>query len=106
MGGYTYATLSPAGDRDIYRVRVPEAGRYTFETHGLFGFCGWGLEVDTIMDVYNAGGQLLITQDDFDAARDRYCSRVTLELGPGVYFVHVRGFGSATGQYGVSVREG
>jgi len=106
VGGYTYATLSPAGDRDIYKVRVPAAGLYTFETHGLFGFCGWGLEVDTIMDVYNSGGQLLITQDDFDPSRDRFCSRVTLELAPGVYFVHVRGFGSATGQYGVSVREG
>jgi subtilisin family serine protease len=106
VGGYSYGILSPAGDRDIYRVRVPAAGLYTFETHGIFGFCGWGLEVDTIMDVYASGGQLLITQDDFDADRDRFCSRVSLQLQPGVYFVHVRGFGSATGQYGVSVRAG
>ena len=104
--GYSYGTISPAGDRDIYRIRVAAAGLYTFETHGIQGFCGWGLEVDTILDLYSSGGQLLVTQDDHDPDRDRRCSRITRPLEAGVYYVHVRGFGSETGQYGVSVRGG
>lgn len=106
VGGYSHGMISPANDRDVFRVRVPAAELYIFETHGIHGLCGWGLEVDTVLEVYTSGGQLLASQDDVDPSRDRRCSRVSLQLQAGVYYVHVRGFGMETGQYGVSVRVG
>lgn len=102
VGGYSYGTISPSGDLDLYRVRIPTAGTYTIETHGIYGMCGWGLEVDTVLDLLSESGQILATHDDIDASLDLYCSRITAPLDPGTYIVRVRGFG--TGQYAVSVR--
>lgn len=101
VGGYAYGVINPVGDVDLFRVPIHAPGTYTFETGGWIGMCGWGVEVDTILDLFSPGGVLLTSHDDIDAPNDRFCSRITTFLNPGEHFVRVRGIG--TGRYTIRV---
>ncbi len=101
VGGYLYGVISPPGDEDHFDVAVPVSGAYHFETSGVHGECGFGFEVDTILDLFDAEGGLVATNDDIDAGAERFCSRIAIELDPGVYTLRVRGWGASTGTYAV-----
>jgi hypothetical protein len=96
VGGYAYGFINPTGDMDVYTVRIPQSRSYAIETGGWFGMCGWGHEVDTILELFNAAGALITSNDDADFARERYCSRITITLAPGTYYLRVRGFDAGT----------
>jgi hypothetical protein len=96
VGGYVEGAINPALDpRDVYRVQIAQSGTYTFETSGWNGAsCDFALELNTVLTVQDAGGTTLASNDDIDP-RDptplvgNRCSRVSLPLTPGTYYVTV-----------------
>ena len=70
---------------------IPQQGQYTFETSAVDGACGFALEEDTVIGVFDAQGTPLGSNDDINQATDNLCPRVTLTLAPGRYRVDVQG---------------
>jgi hypothetical protein len=102
IGGYMYGSVGSFGDQDHYRVLVPTQGTYTFETGGATGLCGFGLEVNTRLDLLDALGVVINSNDDLNATDERFCSKIVAQLAPGTYFLRVRAsFGGATGNYSI-----
>ncbi len=103
VGGYLIGDTSP-DDNDSYRVLIPQQGQYTFETSAVDGACGFALEEDTVIGVFDAQGTPLGSNDDINQATDNLCSRVTLTLAPGRYRVDVQGVNG--GAYRLQARAG
>jgi subtilisin family serine protease len=103
VGGYFQGEMDPV-DVDMYRVLIPQAGQYTFETSPVDGACGFALEEDTLLGLYDANGALMTSNDDIDPNAFNYCSAVTATLAPGTYHVGVQGF--IGGRYRVQARSG
>ena len=106
VGGYligTIATPNP-GDVDVSRVLIPSSGTYTFEASAVDGACNFALGENTILQLYDANGTLLIENDDIDAPNLDYCSRITTALTAGSYFVAVWGWNALP--YKVEARAG
>ena len=103
LGGYLTGETSPT-DNDSYRVLIPQQGQYTFETSPVDGACGFALEEDTVIGVFDAQGTALGSNDDINQAADSLCSRVTLTLAPGRYRVDVQGLNG--GAYRIQARAG
>lgn len=106
IGGWIYGAISPSSDIDAFRVTVPQAGQYTFETSGLDGACGFALEEDTILGLYDSGGTLITQNDDIDFAAENFCSRITMTLAAGTYFVAVTGYATIGANYRLQARSG
>jgi hypothetical protein len=90
---------------------IPIGGSYTFETSGVVGTCGFGLELDTFLSVANAAGTVVGNNNDFPTPTGRFCSRVFgAALTPGIYYVTVTGATFAGilshGRYRLEVRAG
>ena len=106
IGGYTRAILADTLQLDVYRVRIPSLGTYTFETSGWVGSCGWALEEATAIVLYDAGGSLITYTADFtDPGHFNYCARLTRALTPGTYYVAVAGAYNGL-QYQLQARTG
>ena len=110
VGSYVAGSITPPDPRDVYAVTIPTAGTYTFETSGLVGSCGLGIELDTFLQVASASGTSVGTSDNFLSATAHFCSRVQASLTPGIYYVTVTGTGvsglSSSGRYRLEVRSG
>jgi len=111
VGSYIAGTITTPDVRDVYTVTIPAAGTYIFETSGVLGTCGFGLELDTFVSVANASGSIVGTNDNFNSITSRYCSRLQATLQPGTYTVSVtaspnaRFIGNAShGRYRLEVR--
>jgi subtilisin family serine protease len=107
VGGYMEGKIvnpSPSVPDDIYRVVIPQAGTYTFETSGWVGACGFALEENTILGLYGASGTLITTNDDIDAVHYNFCSRITASLTAGTYYLGVAGYYGR--RYRVQARSG
>jgi hypothetical protein len=90
VGSHVAGSLTTPDVRDVYQVQVPVAGKYVFETSGLVGSCGFGLEVDTFLSVVNNTGASMGTNNDVDIGnQSHFCSRVSVTLTPGIYYVTV-----------------
>lgn len=73
-------SISSTTDHDYFAIRNPYPGSIAIglETHGeTMGTC----HVDTLLDVYNSGGELLAEDDD--GARAWFCSQLTIQLTSG-----------------------
>ena len=106
VGGSLYGTL-PRGDFDVTRIPIVTDGQYTFETSGWEGACGFALEEDTVIELYDAAVNFIDYNDDINLGADNLCSRVTASLSAGTYYLVVYGFnGGSGGQYRVSARAG
>jgi subtilisin family serine protease len=103
VGGYFRGAMNTT-DVDVYRVLIPQAGQYTFETSPVDGACGFTLEEDTVLGLHDAGGALITSNDDIDPAASNFCSRITTTLTPGTYHVEVQGL--IGGVYRVQARAG
>jgi serine protease len=90
-GGYLHGAVDAPGSLDYLRVRVPTPGQYTFETSGWDGACGLAMEENTVLRLYDAGGVLIASHHDIDAAAFLYCSRITTSLAAGTYYLSVDG---------------
>jgi len=105
VGGYITGNIANSStDQDVYRILIPQAGQYSFQTSGLIGACGFALEEDTVLGLYDATGSLITSNDDIDTANLNYCSRITATLSAGVYYVGV--FGYTGGNYKLQARLG
>jgi hypothetical protein len=96
--------------RDMYTVTITAPGVYIFETSGVVGSCGLGIELDTFLSVTSSAGANIGSNDNFTSAASRLCSRVTATLQPGLYYVTVTGTGqngfASHGRYRLEVRSG
>ena len=105
IGGYLQGTISnPATDGDLSIIQIPTSGQYTFETSAVDGACGFALEEDTILTLYDSGQTQIATNDDIDFASANFCSQISMVLSPGTYFAWVQGYNG--GRYVVTVRDG
>jgi subtilisin family serine protease len=104
-GGYIAGSLA-GGDVDVTRLVVPQAGDYTLETTAWAGACGFALEDDTVLSLYDASGALIASNDDVDADAENYCSRITTNLTPGTYYLAVESYLATGGRYRVHARAG
>lgn len=110
VGGYVIGDITTPDTRDVYRVTIPAAGTYTFETSGVVGACGFGIELDTFLAVVSASGASTGTSDNINALPSPFCSRVRAALIQGIYYVTVTGTSGAGlashGRYRLEVRAG
>jgi YD repeat-containing protein len=104
VDGYAGGTIGSLSDVDVYRVPIPLSGTYTFETSAVNGACGFALEANTVLTLEDSGGSVLAVNDDVDLSALDYCSRVSLTLAPGTYYVAVSG--STAGRYRLAARAG
>ncbi len=91
IDGYLQGRIVNSATIDVYKVRIPKAATYTFETSGWVAACGIALEEATSIGLFDAAGRLLTFTDFIDSQRFNYCSRLTLNLNPGLYYVGVAG---------------
>ncbi len=110
VGSYAVGDITAPDTHDMYRVIIPTAGTYTFETTGVVGSCGFGIELDTFLSVTSATGTSLGTNDNENTLPGPLCSRVRLTLNPGVVYATVSPatgtFFSTHGRYRLEVRAG
>lgn len=104
IGGYVLGTLTSSADADFSLVQIPTAGQYTLETSAVDGACGFALEENTILQLYDADGNPLLQNDDIDAPNLNFCSRITTTLTAGTYYIAVTGFFGL--RYQVQARSG
>ena len=93
IGGYVQGKIVDTVTIDTYRVMIPTAATYTFETSGWVAACGIALEDATSIGLFDANGKLLTFTGYIDPQHLNYCSRLTLNLNPDTYYVGVAGFG-------------
>jgi Subtilase family len=112
VGSYAIGNISTPDTHDVYRVTIPTAGTYTFETSGQVGSCGLGIELDTFLSVSSSTGTLVGSSDNVNTLPSPFCSRVRASLNPGVYYATVSGssanapFTATHGRYRLEIRAG
>jgi subtilisin family serine protease len=91
IGGYMQGRIVHPDTIDVFKVQIPRAATYTFQTSGWVGACGTALEEATAIGLFNPSGTLLTFTGYIDQAHYNYCSRLTLNLNAGTYYVAVAG---------------
>lgn len=105
IGGYAQGTIVNSTTIDVYRLRIPAAGTYTFETSGWVGACGFALEEATAIGLFDATGALVTSTGYIDRTHYNYCSRLTQTLTAPIYYVAVAGLFSGL-RYRLQARRG
>jgi hypothetical protein len=112
VGGYAVGLLTTPNVQDVYKVIIPTAGVYTFETSGVIGSCGAGIEMDTFLTLQSSAGLTLGSNDNelTGSVTGPYCSKVSMTLQPGTYYAIITGTAASDwashGQYRLQVRSG
>ena len=109
IGGYTQGAIIDTATIDVYRVTIPAAATYTFETSGWGAACGFALEDATAIGLFDAGSSFITSAGFIDRTHLNFCSRLTRSLSPGTYYVAVAGsFGGGVfgGRYRLQARLG
>jgi subtilisin family serine protease len=104
VNSYVLGHVNQTHPEAFFQVPVPTAGRYTFETAGIVGTCGYGIEVNTTLTLMSADGAVIAQNVDTPMPGSAFCSRIEADLAPGTYFVRVTGTSGARGQFALSVR--
>ncbi|HEX4628293.1 MAG TPA: S8 family serine peptidase [Gemmatimonadales bacterium] len=91
IGGYVQGKIVDSATLDVYRVKIPTTGTYTFETSGWVAGCRFALEEATALGVFDAAGNLLTSVGYIDQGNLNFCSRLTRSLTGGTYYVAVAG---------------
>jgi serine protease len=107
---YVVGNITTPDVSDTYSVLIASAGLYTFETTGLVGSCGLGVELDTFLTLRDQTGTTMGTSDDFTSGTGLFCSQLRANITPGVYYVTVSGSDAnglaSHGRYRLQVRSG
>jgi len=110
VNSYVVGSITPPDVQDVYTVRVPASGQYTFETSGVTGSCGFGIELDTQLALADSSGAAIASNDDENSFTGPFCSKITATLAPGRYYVTVTGSSANgladRGRYRLQVRSG
>lgn len=112
VNGYVVGQITATDGPAMYVVQLPTAGTYYFEASGVLGSCGFGIELNTLMEVLDATGASLATSDNAGLPGGSFCSALSGQLPAGTYYVKVSGAPPSsgaptvqTGQYRVWVRD-
>ncbi|HVT39225.1 MAG TPA: S8 family serine peptidase [Gemmatimonadaceae bacterium] len=105
MNGYVTGNLTASDASDIFVITIPTAGTYYFETTGIIGSCGFGLELDTVLSLLDSNRNTLATNDDTVFPSSLFCSAISRALTPGTYYLTVVGSGGSIGQYRLWARD-
>jgi len=89
VDGYAVGAITTPDRQDVYVVRIPSGGSYTFATSGVSGACGWGIELDTFMEVANASGSFDQANDDSGDFTGPNCSSIAGAFAAGTYYVTI-----------------
>src|SRR6185437_8149278 len=110
VGSYVVGQITAPDTRDVYVVNIPASGNYTFETSGVVGSCGFGIELDTFMSLATSTGSVVGTNDDSFTDPGEFCSRIEASLPAGAYYVTITGTDANAlafhGRYRLAVRAG
>ncbi len=120
VGGSVLGDMTAADPADFYRIEIPTAGTYTFETTGFGGaFCRFALELNTKLALQDSEGVELESNDDIDPKEGgslvgNRCSRIRRQLTPGSHYLVVQAGGGTnpnnpaphTGRYRLEARAG
>lgn len=110
VGSYVVGQITTPDTRDVYMVDIPANGTYTFETSGVVGSCGFGIELDTFMSLATSTGSELGANDDAFANPGLFCAKLKASLTPGRYYVTITGSSlnalAFHGRYRLEVRAG
>ena len=112
VDGAVEGSLGGSDQVDWYRIVVPAAGTYTFETTGFGGaFCSFALDVNTTLDLLDQNLDSFGQNVDIDQGNNNFCSRISSSLAAGVYYVRVTrgdffGAGPHAGRYILQARSG
>lgn len=104
--------LSTTDVTDNFRIQIPAAGTYSFETSGFAGaFCSFALDLNTTLELLDQAQGVLASNVDIDSSNNNYCSRITVPLASGTYYLRVTrgdffGTGPHTGRYILQARTG
>ncbi len=107
----TFGFIETSGDKDVYRVSLTEGTFYNFEVAGGADYSSdypppTG-ELDTVITVYDAGGNVVFTNDDLDfEAGDISSGGGFLAETGGFYYVEVKAFTGNTGGYELEIDSG
>ena len=104
VGGYMQGRIVHPDTIDVYRVSISQVGTYTFETSGWVAACGVALEEATAIGLFDTRGNLLTFTGYIDPSHYNYCSRLSLNLNPGTYYIGVAG--AIGNRYRVQARAG
>jgi subtilisin family serine protease len=107
-------SLTAADTTDVFRIVIPTAGTYSFETTGFAGaFCSFALDLNTTLTLLDQNQGPLDQSVDIDggATANNFCSRITRTLSPGGYYLRVSrgdffGTGPHAGRYVLEARTG
>lgn len=105
VNGYAINNVASNGAGDYYVVQIPRSGTYYFETGGVLGSCGFGLELDTVLQLYSSALAPLANNDDTPLPGSLYCSAITSTLTAGTYYLRVSASPGSLGQYRIWVRD-
>jgi subtilisin family serine protease len=110
VGSYVIGQITTPDTKDVYVVNIPVSGKYTFETSGVVGSCGFGIELDTEMSIATSTGSELGANDDSFGNPGLFCARLQASLTPGAYYVTITGSElnalAFHGRYRLEVRAG
>lgn len=101
-GGHVNGSFASTNDRDVFVLRVGEAGTYRLEITGQVGACGFALEADPILTVATGQGVTLAINDDINVSARDYCSGITIPLAPGDHILRAEAY--SAGRYTISAR--
>jgi serine protease len=112
LEGAVQGTIGGTDAVDYFRIDIPTAGTYTFETTGWSGnFCSYALDVNTTLTLLDQANQALTSSVDINNPANNFCSRITTSLSPGSYYLTIRpgdffGTGPHSGRYILVARAG
>jgi hypothetical protein len=89
-----------------YVVQIPKAAAYVFETSGVLGSCGIGMELDTVLELYDQAQVLKSRNNNAIFPGSVLCSQIATTLTPGTYYLRVTGSGPGGGVGGGPVNGG
>jgi hypothetical protein len=92
----TPAAIGKAGEEDIFRFQVAEGARHVIDTRG---------PSDVVMKLFGPDSPTALIAEDDDSGVDAN-ARIIADLVPGLYYVQVRHYNTASGvgQYSIKVR--
>lgn len=108
VNGYAINNVASNGAGDVYVVQIPRSGTYYFETGGVLGSCGFGIELDTDLQLYNSALAQIAENDDSTLPGSLFCSAINSSLTAGTYYLRVTASATANapnGQYRIWVRD-
>ena len=109
VNSYVIDQVTPTDPAAVYVVQIPKAGTYVLETSGVLGTCGLGLELDTMLELYDASQTLTSRNDNAVFPGSALCSQISAPLAAGTYYLRVtrspQAGGISGGQFRISVRD-